>query len=107
MRACWGHARVGLRPWLTRAVADDTAAEIAPLCQKVLSTKLWNEGVKASRLDIPSQYRLEGDSAAQVPGSGSSDSNHTATASRPEQVWGGKPWKTNVVDLEGEVLCSG
>lgn len=68
--------------------------------QKILSTKLWNEGLKARMIPVPSQYAVAGE-----------QQEHQATlteapTSRAESVWGGKPWKTNVVELEGEILCS-
>lgn len=90
---------------------DDTAEEIAPLCNKILSLKMWNEGQKAWAITTPSHYPVS-ETRAQPPSSEndgkSAKSNDTSEvhASRKEEVWGGKPWKTSVVDLEGEVLCS-
>lgn len=95
---------------------DDTIGEIVTLSQRILSTKLWNEGVKARDIAVPAQYHQQitsghhNDSASppsadQPPEDHNDDSTTTATT-RSEQVWGGKPWKTSVVDLEGEVLCS-
>jgi hypothetical protein len=54
------------------------------------------------------QYREVVDDATDPKSNNSSSTSAPATTatSRSEQVWGGKPWKTNVVDLEGEVLCS-
>lgn len=97
-------------------LSDDTAEEITPLAQKILATKLWNEGQKASHIAVPSQYALEGASAAKEQRSSDPISasearqegtnNAAAATTRSEQVWGGKPWKTNVMEFEGEVLCS-
>ena len=33
--------------------ADDTAAEIEPLCRKLLGTRLWDEGERAWRVALP------------------------------------------------------
>lgn len=66
--------------------------------------------MKASDIAIPPQYQVNGSSETPAgqssqPHSGQVDAGAIAT-SRSEQVWGGKPWKTNVVELEGEVMCS-
>lgn len=93
--------------------ADDTSDEIQPLTQKILATKLWNEGLKATNIAVPLQYNVE-DSVTAQSSSGESGgapfasmpNARSAPTSRAEGVWGGKPWKTNVMELEGEVLCS-
>lgn len=90
---------------------EDTVEEIAPLTQKILSTKLWNEGLNASNIEVPAQYtNAAGDeSHARARTANASTSNEAAddvtAKARAEQVWGGKPWKTNVMDLQGEILC--
>lgn len=89
---------------------DDTHDDIQPLSQKILATKLWNENLKARHITIPPQYRAEDASGPSRSQSDTADgagpaASDTASSTRAEDVWGGKPWKTNVVDLEGEVLC--
>lgn len=96
---------------------EDTAAEIVPLANKILNTKLWNENQQAGQITIPSQYEPEPEPlfstsasdpngsvpppvTAPVNGESSGEGN-----ARAEQVWGGKPWKRSVVELGGEVLC--
>jgi hypothetical protein len=93
---------------LSRLHPDDTAKEIAPICQKILTTKLWNDGAKAESMTVPPQYEHASTSvdASSSTDSETQQSTQEGETSRSEQVWGGKPWKTNVVELEGEVLCS-
>lgn len=89
---------------------EDTAAEIVPLANKILNTKLWNENQDAGQITVPLQYEPEqfipaaaqtsnGEAAATV-----AEGDGKAKA-RSEQVWGGKPWKRSVIELGGEVLC--
>lgn len=88
---------------------EDTAAEIAPLCNKILNTKLWNEGQNAADIVIPAQYEPEASTASAVPssnpGAAADEGGAEQTNARAEQVWGGKPWKRSVVELGGEILC--
>ncbi|UZJ54763.1 hypothetical protein CBS101457_004083 [Exobasidium rhododendri] len=90
---------------------DDTVSDVVPLCQKILTTKLWNEGVTAKSIVVPPQYEHASTSDQQsltphMPMEPQQDDqNGSQGVVRSEQVWGGKPWKTNVMDLEGEVLC--
>ncbi|PWN87404.1 D-tyrosyl-tRNA deacylase [Acaromyces ingoldii] len=98
---------------------EDTQAEIAPLCTKILATKLWNENQLASHIAVPPQYAAEqqtpanGDAPtpaalAAAPGEGVKFDGDAAAAgekSRSEEVWGGKPWKRNVMEIQGEILC--
>ncbi|GAK64050.1 D-tyrosyl-tRNA deacylase [Moesziomyces antarcticus] len=89
---------------------EDTAAEIVPLANKILSTKLWNENQEASQITVPPQYEPKASGSTSA-----NESTETAAAAtngeteeakaRSEQVWGGKPWKRSVVELGGEVLC--
>ncbi|KAJ1020058.1 hypothetical protein NDA16_004338 [Ustilago loliicola] len=89
---------------------EDTAAEIVPLANKILDTKLWNENQEAGQITVPSQYEPEHSAPAPAPASNveataaAGDAEGEAKA-RSEQVWGGKPWKRSVVELGGEVLC--
>jgi D-tyrosyl-tRNA(Tyr) deacylase len=89
---------------------EDTADEITPLTQKILSTKLWNEGLTASHIQVPPQYNgdtgvtsVKAETGTSVVATSESDGSEVKA--RAEQVWGGKPWKTNVMDLQGEILC--
>ena len=89
---------------------EDTAAEIVPLANKILNTKLWNENQEASQITVPPQYEPEASASSTT--NGSAESAATAAngeseegKARAEQVWGGKPWKRSVVELGGEVLC--
>lgn len=87
---------------------EDTAEEIVPICQKILTTKLWNEGQKASQIIVPPQYGIdqsvnETNETPTKPAAEAKDDD--SQKARSEQVWGGKPWKQNVIDLEGEVMC--
>ncbi|EPQ30752.1 uncharacterized protein PFL1_01653 [Pseudozyma flocculosa PF-1] len=96
---------------------EDTAAEIVPLANKILTTKLWNDNQERAQIQVPSQYLSSSSSdtdattaAASAPPSSSSNGDTTggdaaAPKDRAEQVWGGKPWKKSVVELGGEVLC--
>ena len=87
---------------------EDTADEIAPLSQKILMTKLWNEGQKASQIIVPPQYSVNdqhSNESIETPIKSSSEADESTQKARSEQVWGGKPWKQNVIDLEGEVMC--
>lgn len=88
---------------------EDTADEIAPLSQKILMTKLWNEGQKASQIIVPPQYSVidqqRPDEPIATPIQTASETDDSTQKPRSEQVWGGKPWKQNVIDLEGEVMC--
>lgn len=87
--------------------SDDTVAEIAPLTRRILHTKSWNEGLSAKDISIPPQYReVEGDRAENVAVAETPSTDTTNKVTRSEQVWGGKPWKTNVMDLGGEILCN-
>lgn len=81
---------------------EDTVSEILPLANKILNTKLWNEGQEAAQILVPSQYEPENPSA---PSTSPADGSAEGADSRAEQVWGGKPWKRSVVELGGEVLC--
>lgn len=95
---------------------DDTADEIQALMQKILGTKLWNEGIKASAIPVPPQYMVgeetvskgrPANACASTTGTGNAaGADGQATTSRAEGVWGGKPWKTNIIDLEGDIMCS-
>ncbi|KAN0065441.1 D-tyrosyl-tRNA(Tyr) deacylase [Thecaphora frezii] len=88
---------------------EDTAAEIIPLANKILSTKLWNDNQERSQIQVPSQYLPQ--DASSIPSAAAADATVTAgeggaePKDRAEQVWGGKPWKKSVVELGGEVLC--
>ncbi|KAJ9478755.1 D-aminoacyl-tRNA deacylase [Pseudozyma hubeiensis] len=91
---------------------EDTVAEIVPLANKILNTKLWNENQQATQILVPPQYEPESSPTAnEDPPSSTTSlaaSNGEApetTNARAEQVWGGKPWKRSVVELGGEVLC--
>ncbi|SPO32267.1 related to DTD1 - D-Tyr-tRNA(Tyr) deacylase activity [Ustilago trichophora] len=90
---------------------EDTAAEIVPLANKILSTKLWNENQEAVQIEVPSQYEPEASSPAEPSSTSAAATAQTSngeaeeTKARSEQVWGGKPWKRSVVELGGEVLC--
>lgn len=88
---------------------EDTAAEIVPLANKILNTKLWNENQEAGQITVPSQYEPESSSAADLSNASASASTTNGEGeevkARAEQVWGGKPWKRSVVELGGEVLC--
>lgn len=89
---------------------EDTAEEIIPISQKILTTKLWNEGQKASQIQIPPQYSIPDQSSSNGVKDLSTDTitqpiENEEQKTRSEQVWGGKPWKQNVMDLEGEVMC--
>jgi D-aminoacyl-tRNA deacylase len=85
---------------------EDTADEVAPLSQKILTTKLWNEGQKASQINVPPQYTNELSSNEAIDTTAKpTDEGNDEQKTRSEQVWGGKPWKQNVIDLEGEVMC--
>lgn len=85
---------------------EDTADEIAPLSQKILTTKLWNEGQKASQINVPPQYTIDQSSKEAIDTTvKTADEGNNEQKTRSEQVWGGKPWKQNVIDLEGEVMC--
>nr|CDI56440.1 related to DTD1-D-Tyr-tRNA(Tyr) deacylase activity [Melanopsichium pennsylvanicum 4] len=87
---------------------EDTAAEIIPLANKVLNTKLWNENQEAGQITVPEQYDPEPSSLKQssiASAEGSAPSNNDESETRAEQIWGGKPWKRSVVELGGEVLC--
>jgi D-tyrosyl-tRNA(Tyr) deacylase len=73
-------------------------------------SQLWNEGQKAPQILTPSHYPSSAGSAA--PQATSTDATvadspaaDTAVTSRKEEVWGGKPWKSSVVELGGEILC--
>ncbi|CEH13972.1 d-tyrosyl-trna deacylase [Ceraceosorus bombacis] len=93
---------------------DDTMAEIEPLAKRLLSTKLWNEGQKASAIDVPCQYAPP-DSAAKSRTSAEGQAGQSRSkndeklsggeGSRAEEVWGGRPWRSSVQDIEGEILC--
>ncbi|PWN50697.1 hypothetical protein IE53DRAFT_315278 [Violaceomyces palustris] len=91
---------------------DDTLNEIVPLANKVLNTKLWNERQEAKDIKVPSQYQDQeddkvtsnGDASGQ-PSPATPDANEATSATRAEEVWGGKPWKRSVMELGGEVLC--
>ncbi|PWN40942.1 D-tyrosyl-tRNA deacylase [Ceraceosorus guamensis] len=93
---------------------DDTMAEIEPLAKRLLSTKLWNEGQKASAIDVPVQYApldsaaKSRTSAEEEAGKSRSESDEKLSGgegSRAEEVWGGRPWRSSVQDIEGEILC--
>lgn len=90
---------------------EDTAAEIIPLANKILNTKLWNENQEANQITIPAQYEPEPSNSSstttETSGASVTASNGEAAEgkARAEQVWGGKPWKRSVVELKGEVLC--
>lgn len=72
--------------------------------------QLWNEGQKATHIATPSHYPSStGISSApaaptEVAATECSAVDAAAT-SRKEEVWGGKPWKSSVVELGGEILC--
>ncbi|KDN52388.1 D-tyrosyl-tRNA deacylase [Tilletiaria anomala UBC 951] len=108
---------------------EDTAAEISPLVTRVLGAKLWNEGLtaqailrgEADKLIVANGHggrvvasiledangKLE-DPVKQNPADDTQDTalaQNGAHKSGGEELWGGKPWKTNVVALGGEVLC--
>ncbi|PWN31196.1 D-tyrosyl-tRNA deacylase [Meira miltonrushii] len=86
---------------------EDTAEEITPISQKILTTKLWNEGQKASQIVVPPQYSTDQTTnpTTDTPTKPAAEANDDIQKARSEQVWGGKPWKQNVMDLEGEVMC--
>lgn len=91
---------------------EDTAAEIVPLANKILNTKLWNENQEAGQITVPSQYEPKQSTPAAAPASNGEAAAATTAAegegeakAQSEQVWGGKPWKRSVVELGGEVLC--
>lgn len=88
---------------------EDTAAEIIPLANKILNTKLWNDNQEAHQIRIPPQYEPEPETAS-APSSATAaaavgEAEAEGEKARAEQVWGGKPWKRSVVELGGEVLC--
>lgn len=82
-----------------------------------LVEQLWNEGQKAANIPVPPQYVFGSNGTSEsapaaveatspTTAAGSEDPTAAATpSSRKEQVWGGKPWKTSVVELGGEILC--
>ena len=90
---------------------EDTAAEIVPLANKILNTKLWNENQEAGQILVPAQYEPEPSAAAESSNAATAASVSAGNGdaeevkARAEQVWGGKPWKRSVVELGGEVLC--
>ncbi len=59
----------------------------------------------------PAGQAAEGGSSQPAPADGEANGDAAGTGagagkmSRAEEVWGGKPWKTNVADLQGEILC--
>lgn len=72
--------------------------------------QLWNEGQKAPQIVTPSHYPSStGSSAPQAASTDAavadSPAGDPAASSRKEEVWGGKPWKSSVVELGGEILC--
>ena len=98
---------------------EDTTAEIAPLANKIIGAKLWNEGLKAETI-----RRLRGAGngavAAAILQNGGEESGNEVNGDAvraedaegkvqpldmAEEMWRGKPWKTSVADLEGEILC--
>ncbi|KAJ1035075.1 hypothetical protein NDA18_000676 [Ustilago nuda] len=89
---------------------EDTAAEIVPLANKILNTKLWNENQDAGQITVPSQYE-PGQFIPAAAQTSIGEAAETVTEgdgkakARSEQVWGGKPWKRSVIELGGEVLC--
>lgn len=90
---------------------EDTAAEIIPLANKILNTKLWNDNQQAGQIVVPPQYEPEASTSPTVdetPSTTTPAGNGESTGegnARAEQVWGGKPWKRSVIELGGEVLC--
>uniref|UniRef100_V5EUM9 D-aminoacyl-tRNA deacylase n=1 Tax=Kalmanozyma brasiliensis (strain GHG001) TaxID=1365824 RepID=V5EUM9_KALBG len=86
---------------------EDTAAEIIPLANKILNTKLWNDNQEANQITVPPQYEPEASSStnSDTPAAVPTANGEEGGNARAEQVWGGKPWKRSVVELGGEVLC--
>ncbi|CBQ71068.1 related to DTD1-D-Tyr-tRNA(Tyr) deacylase activity [Sporisorium reilianum SRZ2] len=88
---------------------EDTAAEIIPLANKILNTKLWNENQQTTHIVVPPQYDPEAPTStadeASTPAPAPANGEAEGGSARAEQVWGGKPWKRSVVELGGEVLC--
>lgn len=75
---------------------EDTLEQVPTLASRILNLKLWNEGQKATAIATASTV---------VPADPTATKGIEDASSRKEEVWGGKPWKTSVVELEGEILC--
>lgn len=73
---------------------------------------MWNQGAKAWDITTPPHYpasstRAIAPAATAAPTSSSSTdiAERGPVNERAEAVWGGKPWSSSVVELEGELLC--
>ncbi|CAO1625853.1 unnamed protein product [Parajaminaea phylloscopi] len=99
---------------------EDSMEDIVPLANKVAGLKFWNQGQKAWAVPSPPQYppsehravapslptHSEGAAPTTPPGNnGAETPADSEEVSRKEQVWGGQPWKSSVVEFEGEILC--
>lgn len=96
--------------------------DIPGLVKKVLGAKLWNEGSRAPTLrgdggdngsvvqairSLAGSTGKEAQTSAQTPDTNETTSSATPSGERVggEELWGGRPWRSNVMDLEGEILC--
>lgn len=79
---------------------DDSLDQVPALASRILNLKLWNEGQKATSVALVS---IAGQSTSSE--GTSTEVAQAEKSSRKEEVWGGKPWKTSVVELEGDILC--
>ncbi|PWN30764.1 hypothetical protein BDZ90DRAFT_257824 [Jaminaea rosea] len=94
-------------------IETEDEASVAPkLGEKILSLRMWNQGAKAWDITTPSHYpasstRAVAPAATAAPTSSSSTdiAERGPVNERAEAVWGGKPWSSSVVELEGELLC--
>lgn len=97
---------------------EDSRDDIVPLANKILNLRFWNHNQKSWTIDPPPHYPVS-EHRAQPPSIGpsntptneagidlSDDVTEDSEVSRKNQVWGGQPWKSSVVQFEGEILCS-
>ncbi|CAO1628768.1 unnamed protein product [Sympodiomycopsis kandeliae] len=85
---------------------DDTMEDVGPLCNKMVSLKLWNEGQTASSISVPPQYLSSSSTTTDsTPTTSPTVTDSSTPVSRQEQVWGGKPWKSSLQTFGGEILC--
>ena len=106
---------------------DDSHADITSLAAKILNLRIWNdnetaEALKTNASSNPSPTEV-GSIASTTANATSNDQSQVSgkedvdtelkvdnleltQKSRSEEVWGGVPWKSSVMAIGGEILCS-
>lgn len=97
---------------------EDTDEDIPKLVKKVLGAKLWNEGAKsrtpagggADKGSIVQAIQTLSDGSTSTVSSAEISEDPTPAGETGDKVggehlWGGRPWRSNLMDIGGEILC--